>query len=109
MYNDNLLMILSMQFTTNDIKTLLLGAYPLPYLFLLLSLYLSVFLPYVAFTLGHSLFKIPLISLLLQEPIDELKSATIELLTLLSIDVCPSSYYSLLKCSPCEHTLLRAY
>src|SRR5271169_2449036 len=109
MYDNILLAILPMQFTTNDVEiTLLLCTYLVLRLLLLLPLYPSIFPPYVAFALGHSLFKIPLISLLLQEPVNELKSATIEPLSLLSVGIC-SSPYSLPECSPHEHTLLRVH
>ena len=56
--------------------------------------------------LAHPLFKILLISPLLQGPVDALKSATIEPLTLLSIGACPGPY-NLPVCSLCGHELRR--
>lgn len=93
-----------MQFNMNDgeIKQLLNAR------LLLLHLPLPLLLPlHVAFALAHRLFKILLISLLLQGPVDALKSATIGPLTLLSavgVNPCP---HNLPVCSLCDHELLR--
>ena len=93
-----------MQFNMNDgeIKQLLNAR------LLLLHLPLPLLLPlHVTFTLARRLFKILLISLLLQGPINALKSATIGPLTLLSaigMNPCP---HNLPVCSLCDHKLLR--